>query len=390
MKFSTICRNGFSILFVLFIILAAFVIPAAAADSLTSNLDPLSLGIENLAPNQTKKIAYKMDVALSSHTGSSGEDLPYAFNITLSNPSNLILKEDSLGVRFDESEFILNSTKAPIIGTNNIVYYFDAVPASGLISFQLEIDGKQVYPNETATITATFSQLDEYDVPTLILTQTDDIIIDYSLSSTNLVSSVDFALVKPLLLPVGSSTPGEPVYVLAESFLRYTENMSGPNSDYYFYSYELDFSNVLITVGSTTQTYSTWLATSAPGQAPVYFVSNNGYSASDLTGLSGANLTEFNLGSASPTVTLLSSSSYNSVSPSYKYNSTNQSFPFMIIINDAFVKIGGIDPSINLDGVEVNVELNVNNIPGAVEVLGFYSWGGVRPLVFSPLKVLMA
>jgi len=382
MKFSNTVRNIFSILFVLFIILASFVLPAAADDepSLTSTLNSSdSNNPEKLAPNQTKKVTYTLDFPLGSDLGAGTDPeqdpLPYAFNITISNPnstfgplSDLILIEDA--AKFDAEEFKINSTISPVIGSDNIVYYFDELPARGSISFQLSIPGPAVYPNETATITATLSQIDvNGDEGLPIVNCTNEIIVDYSLSSTNLVSLADFSLTRPLLLPVGVAN--ESIFVLANSFLRYSENMTGPNSIYSYYSYVVDFSDVDITIDGNTKTYSQWISAAASaGEAPVYFVPlPSGNDGSDLTSLDIAQFSASVLNNTS--LTLLSAHEYDS---SYKYDSNNVSFPFLIIINENFTKGVNNYPSIDLRNVSIDVELMVNG-KGKEEVLGFYSNG---------------
>jgi len=89
--------------------------------------------------------------------------------------------------------------------------------------------------------------------------------------------------------------------------------------------------------------------------------------------LTTLDLSTFTSDLSSTTVTLLDSTAYNSVSPAYKYNSTNQSFPFLIVINEGFKEIGGVHPSIQLNGVVMDVELMVNN--KSSEKLVFYSHG---------------
>ena len=382
MKSSNTVRIFFSTMFALFVILAVTVIPVAADDepSLTSTLYSInSNDPEKLAPNQVKKVTYILDFPLGADLGVGADPeqdpLPYAFNITISNPnstfgplSNLILNEDA--AKFDADEFKINDTMNSVIGSNNIVYYFDELPARGSISFQLNISGKDVYPNETTTITATLSQVDVNGEGAPIVNCTNEIIVDYSLSSTNLVSLADFSLVQPLLLPTGEN--GKSIFVLAESFLRYSENMTGPNSSYYYYSYVVDFSGVDITIDGVTKTYSSWISgATSVGEAPVYFVPVGDKNVSNLTSLSIGQFSASVLNNTS--ITLLSSDDYDFASPSYKYDSNNASFPFLIIINKNFTN-GSTYPSINLKNVSVDVKLMVNN-KGEPEELGFYPNG---------------
>ena len=390
MKFSNLIRNSFLALFVLFVILAAFVVPAAADDpALASNLGSTNpLSPEGLAPNQTKTVTYILDFPLGSGaiTDPGDDPLPYAFNITIFNPdlvhgpaSNLVLILSS--VNFDADEFLENSTMPPISGVDPVTghsyvtYYFDDLPAKGSISFDLLINGNLVYPNETATIGATLSQLDENgDWISFNIDCTNEIVVDYSLSSTNLVSRSDFSLTKPLLLPTGES--GKSIFVLAKSSLIYSLNMTGPNSDYYYYSYVVDFSNVDITANGVTKTYSQWLL-SNPNNAPVYFVSTVGHDVSDLTALS---FNEFDSAELSAGSINLLPGTYDT---SKKYNSSNVSFPFLIIINENFIKNGVTDPSIDLRNVSMDVKFMVND-KGDVETLGFYKTGtGPSSAVFS-------
>ena len=369
MNFSNTVRNLLSVLFVLFLISAIFVIPAAADDpALTSNLAPSS----DFAPNQTKKVTYILDFPLGSGSESDpDEETLYAFNISLfgtsdsPNPSNLVLVTTS--VEFDAEEFVQSPDHSPVLNSDNIVYYFNALPAKGSISVQFLIDGQHVYPNETATITATLSQLDgDGDWVSFDVDCENDIKVDYALSSTNLVSLADFSLVRPLLLPTGEDDKS--IFVLAKSFLKHSGNMTGPNSNYYYSNYAIDFSSVDITINGVTQTYSWWISNSGVGEAPVYFVPAEGHDTSDLTAL---DISDFSADLSSTSITLLSSSTYDG---SVKYDHTNTSFPFLIIINENFTKTGMNYPIIDFKNISMDVKLKVND-KGGEEVLGFYPNG---------------
>ena len=367
MNFSNTVRNLFSVFFVLFLISALFVLPAAAGDpALNSNLAPSS----DFAPNQTKKVTYILDFPLGSGSETDpGEEPLYAFNIKLSsisdspNPSNLVLVTNS--VEFDAEEFVQSPDHSPVLNSENIIYYFNALPAKGSISVQLLIDGQQVYPNETAAITATLSQLDgdgnwvSFDVDC-----ENDIKVDYALSSTNLISLADFSLVRPLLLPVGEDDKS--IFVLAKSVLRYSENMTGPNSDYYYSNSIINFSDVDITINGVTQTYSWWISNSAAGEAPVYFVPAAGHDISDLTKL---DISDFSADLSSTSITMISSGD-----TPVKYDRMNTSFPFLIIINENFTKTGMNYPIIDFKNISMDVKLKVND-KGDEEVLGFYPNG---------------
>ncbi|WNY27199.1 SdrD B-like domain-containing protein [Methanolapillus ohkumae] len=342
-------RKWTTIVLSILILTAVFVSPASADYNSTmtpqwKNPSPSASGAQIISPNTGSMLSFQINVSESDGAGD------YILKITLQNNNT---SDTISGFKFSDGtakdkipagmEDVLNGNKPVFDSTGTSITYSLTNPTRLSLDVLVWADSKKVYNSEEALIKATLTKKDGTPV-------TENVVIKTVCIYPQMPSRGDFILINPTLLPSGVNTTVDIDYIFYSESTWLTLNNSGTIVNNV--NYTLDFSNVLITINGSQQSYSNMIS-SLGANSPVIFTTKTGgpLTADNKLTFSNSDLSTLNW---------------------------NYRMPFQIQLTDGFKLENGKIPAIDFSGLNATANVRINN-RGPIEQLNTGQAGELFP-----------